>query len=54
MIEQTNGRGQAVIIGAGIVGISTGLYLQRDGWQVTVIDPKEPGEGTSKGNQGSI
>ncbi len=52
MSEQDTGRGQAVVIGAGIVGIATGLYLQRDGWQVTVIDPQEPGEGTSKGNAG--
>ena len=54
MSAPDNGRGQAVIIGAGIVGISTGLYLQRDGWQVTVIDPKDPGEGTSKGNAGLL
>ena len=52
MSEQDRGRGQAVVIGAGIVGIATGLYLQRDGWQVTVIDPKGPGEGTSRGNAG--
>ncbi len=52
MSAQDTGRGQAVVIGAGIVGIATGLYLQRDGWQVTVIDPKEPGEGTSRGNAG--
>src|SRR6185369_2886749 len=39
-----------VVIGAGIVGISAALYLQRDGHQVTVIDERGPGEGTSKGN----
>jgi D-amino-acid dehydrogenase len=39
-----------IVIGAGIVGISAALYLQRDGHQVTVIDERGPGEGTSKGN----
>jgi D-amino-acid dehydrogenase len=39
-----------VVIGAGIVGISAALYLQRDGHRVTVIDERGPGEGTSKGN----
>lgn len=39
-----------VVIGAGIVGISAALFLQRDGHRVTVIDERGPGEGTSKGN----
>jgi D-amino-acid dehydrogenase len=38
------------VIGAGIVGISCALYLQRDGHRVTVIDYRGPGEGTSQGN----
>jgi D-amino-acid dehydrogenase len=42
------------IIGAGIVGIATAIYLQRDGQHVTVIDRGEPGQGTSFGNAGSI
>jgi len=50
--KQDSGRGSAVVIGAGIVGIATGLYLQRDGWQVTIVDSKGPGEGTSRGNAG--
>jgi len=39
-----------VVIGAGIVGVSTALHLQRDGLTVTVIDERNPGEGTSRGN----
>jgi D-amino-acid dehydrogenase len=39
-----------VIAGAGFVGLSTALYLQREGARVTVLDPKGPGEGASKGN----
>lgn len=42
------------IIGAGIVGIATAIYLQRDGHRVTVVDKGEPGRGTSYGNAGSI
>jgi len=38
------------VIGAGIVGVSAALHLQRDGHQVTLIDERNPGEGTSKGN----
>ena len=45
---------RAVVIGAGIVGMSTALYLQRDGHAVTVIDPGEPGQQTSYGNACSI
>ncbi len=43
-----------IVIGAGIVGVSTALYLQKDGNQVTVIDGRDPGEGTSKGNASII
>ena len=38
------------IIGAGIVGVSTAIWLLRDGHQVTLIDKKGPAEGTSHGN----
>ena len=43
-----------VVIGAGIVGVATGLHLQREGHSVTLIDPTPPGRGTSFGNAGSI
>jgi D-amino-acid dehydrogenase len=42
------------IIGAGIVGISCALYIQRAGHRVTVIDRLAPGEGTSFGNAGCL
>ena len=38
------------VIGAGIVGVSAALHLQRDGNAVTLIDERNPGEGTSRGN----
>jgi D-amino-acid dehydrogenase len=43
-----------VVIGAGIVGICTASYLLRDGHDVLVLDPREPGTGCSFGNAGGI
>lgn len=42
------------IIGAGIVGVSTALWLQRDGFKVILIDRAGPAEGTSYGNGGVL
>ncbi|MEZ5863344.1 MAG: FAD-dependent oxidoreductase [Geminicoccaceae bacterium] len=42
------------VVGAGIVGVATGLFLQEDGHSVTLVDPGEPGSGTSAGNAGII
>lgn len=42
------------VVGAGIVGMSTALHLQRDGHAVTVIDGRAPGTATSFGNAGGI
>jgi D-amino-acid dehydrogenase len=39
-----------VVIGAGIVGVCTASCLQRDGHDVVLIDPGEPGMGASFGN----
>lgn len=38
------------VVGAGIVGLSCALWLQKKGFAVTLIDPEEPGTGTSFGN----
>src|SRR5690606_15681406 len=40
------------VVGAGIVGLATALWLQRSGCRVTLLDRQEPGEGTSSGNAG--
>lgn len=45
---------KVAVIGAGIVGVSTAIWLQRDGHEVTLIDRAEPGEGTSYGNAGVL
>ncbi len=47
-------KGQVHVIGAGIVGMSTAAFLQRAGYQVTVIDRVPPGEGCSFGNAGGL
>jgi len=49
-----SGTQQAVVIGGGIVGICCALYLQRDNWQVTLIDPAAPGDSTAKWSCGQI
>lgn len=45
---------RVTVIGAGMVGVSCALFLQRDGHDVTIADPNEPGSGASFGNAGSI
>ncbi len=40
------------IIGAGIIGLSTAISLQRAGYKVTLIDKEDPGMGASFGNAG--
>jgi D-amino-acid dehydrogenase len=42
------------VIGAGIVGISSALYLRLAGIPVTVFDPNAPGSGCSSGNAGML
>lgn len=42
------------IIGAGIVGVSAAIWLQRDGHDVILIDKAGPGEGASHGNGGVL
>lgn len=43
-----------VVLGAGVVGLTTALALQRSGASVTLIDRLAPGSGTSSGNAGII
>jgi D-amino-acid dehydrogenase len=45
-------RDDVLIIGAGIIGVSTAYELARRGARVTVIDRGEPGMGCSYGNAG--
>ncbi|MGJ8617485.1 MAG: NAD(P)/FAD-dependent oxidoreductase [Sulfitobacter sp.] len=43
-----------VVIGAGIVGVSTAIWLRRAGTEVTLVDRAAPGTGTSHGNAGVL
>lgn len=43
-----------VVVGAGIVGVSTAIWLQRDGHDVTLIDREGPASGASFGNGGVL
>ena len=43
-----------IVVGAGIVGLCCARFLQCDGHQITVVDPREPGAGASFGNAGII
>ena len=50
----TLARHGAIVIGAGVAGLSTALYLQRGGIAVAVIDPLPPAGGASFGNAGLL
>lgn len=43
-----------IVIGAGVAGLTTALYLQRAGETVLVVDPLPPAGGASFGNAGLI
>lgn len=44
----------AIVLGAGMVGVSSALALRDRGWEVTLVDRKAPGQETSFGNAGII
>ena len=43
-----------IVVGAGIVGVSTALWLQKQGEEVILIDSSKPGTGASFGNAGLL
>ncbi|MES1956353.1 NAD(P)/FAD-dependent oxidoreductase [Salinisphaera hydrothermalis] len=43
-----------VVIGAGIIGVTCALSLQRAGYRVLVLDSQPPGQGASYGNAGHM
>lgn len=47
-------RKEIIVVGAGIVGVSTALALQARGHHVVLLDRQEPGRGASFGNAGLI
>jgi D-amino-acid dehydrogenase len=53
MNNGTENKSHVAVIGAGIIGVCSALFLRRDGYEVTLIDRQGPGEGASFGN-GSV
>ena len=47
-------RTSVIVIGAGVIGASTALALQRDGHAVTLMDRQDPCAGASFGNAGAV
>lgn len=56
MSEARDGRPRISVIGAGIVGICSAAYLQREGFDVELFDPAMPGseDQCSFGNAGAV
>ena len=45
---------EIAVIGAGVIGLAVAHRLARDGREVVVIDPADPGAGTAHGSAGTI
>ena len=45
---------KAVVIGAGIIGLSSAYYLKESGWDVHVIDQGDLANNCSYGNMGYV
>ncbi len=50
----SHGKSKIAVIGAGMVGVATAIWLQRAGHQVTLIDREGIAAGTSYGNAGIL
>ena len=50
----TENQQSVIVVGAGSVGVSTAIWLQRLGNKVTLVDREGPGAGTSHGNAGIL
>lgn len=46
--------GKVIVIGAGIIGLSTAYYLQQEGWEVTIIEKGDLSDNCSFGNAGML
>nr|WP_294905832.1 FAD-dependent oxidoreductase [uncultured Lacibacter sp.] len=45
---------KAIVIGGGIIGLSSAYYLQQSGWDVTVLDKDDFSDNCSYGNAGYV
>lgn len=53
-VEMSPLRPDVIIVGAGLIGMTTALKLQQEGLRVLVVDRDEPGKGASFGNAGYL
>ncbi|MDF3834792.1 FAD-dependent oxidoreductase [Cupriavidus basilensis] len=53
-MDRPNNSESAIVVGAGIIGLSIALRLRMEGYQVTVIDKQMPMHGVSFGNAGYL
>lgn len=53
-MERPPEHAEIVVIGAGIVGLACAWHLQRQGYEVVLMDPEPPGSGASSGNAGTL
>ena len=47
-------RGEAIVLGAGVVGLTTAWALAESGWRVRLLDARGVGQGTSLRNGGQL
>lgn len=53
-MDGREGENRALVVGAGVIGLSTAYYLSRRGMDVFVLERNEVGAGASSGNAGAI
>ena len=46
--------GKAIVVGGGIIGLSSAYYLQQSGWDVTVLEKGDFSDNCSYGNAGYV
>jgi D-amino-acid dehydrogenase len=54
MSESQKSTGSVLIIGGGVVGLTSAYYLSQEGWQVTLVDKGDLTDNCSYGNAGMI
>jgi len=54
MAKETNNKFDVLVLGAGIIGVSSAWHLQRRGQKTALLDRAQPGRGASFGNAGLI